>query len=156
MSPKVAGPTHFNHILANLQTKWHGGCSSLWCWLPVWWRPRQTESCGYLPVNSRCCNESEMTGFPPPPSPNAILFKQMKMADSSPRLPPETASYGGGMSNWEKDDAGGGVGAGSSMDRSSWTPYQLGQTDVCFRGERNKMFITNHPTCREQKTFLPL
>lgn len=88
--------------------------------------------------------------------PLAVILKQMKMVESSPRLPPDTASYGGGMSRWEKDDAGGGVGAGSSMDRSSWTPYQLGQPDVCFRRERNKPIITNDPTCREQKTFLPL
>lgn len=34
-------------------------------------------------------------------------------------LPPETASYGGGMSNWEKDAAGGRAAEGSSIDRSS-------------------------------------
>lgn len=83
-----------------------------------------------------------MTGFPPPPSPDHVVLKQMKMAQISLRLPPETASYGGGMSRFEKEDAGGRADAGSSMDRSSWTPYQLGQTDVCFRGKRNKPFIT--------------
>lgn len=34
-------------------------------------------------------------------------------------LPPETASYGGGMSSWEKDAAGGRAVEGSSIDRSS-------------------------------------
>lgn len=34
-------------------------------------------------------------------------------------LPPETASYGGGMSKWEKDAAGGRAVEGSSIDRSS-------------------------------------
>lgn len=74
----------------------------------------------------------------------------------SPLLPPETASYGGGgMSMWEKDEAGGRVGAGSSTDRSSWTPYQLGQTDVCFRGEGNKSVTTiAHATFRPTITSL--
>lgn len=49
-------------------------------------------------------------------------------------VPPETASYGGGISRWEKDVAGGRAVEGSSTDRSSWTPYQLGQTDVCYMG----------------------
>lgn len=75
MSPKVTSPTHFNHILPNLQTKWHGSCSLLWGWLPVSWLPRQTESCGYVQVNSFCYNESEISGFPPPPSPSRCHFK---------------------------------------------------------------------------------
>lgn len=81
--------------------------------------------------------------LPSPPPTDAVFVKQKKMAESSAGLPPETASYGGGMSRWDKDEAGGGVGAGSSRDSSSWTPYQLGQTDVCFRGERNQPISPN-------------
>lgn len=36
-----------------------------------------------------------------------------------PLLPPETASYGGGTSMWEKDAAGGRAVEGSSIDTSS-------------------------------------
>lgn len=50
---------------------------------------------------------------------------------SEPVLPPETASYGGGMSRWESDDDGGREADGSPAEPSSWTPYQLGQIDVC-------------------------
>lgn len=70
------------------------------------------------------------------------------------RLPPETASYGGGMSRWEKEEAGGRVGAGSSTDRSSWTPYQLGQTDVCFKGRKKEILFPGASTLACYKGLL--
>lgn len=59
-------------------------------------------------------------------------------------LPPDTASYGGGMSSWEKDAAGGRAVEGSSSERSSWTPYQLGQTDVCYRRKETELITHMH------------
>lgn len=59
-------------------------------------------------------------------------------------LPPETASYGGGMSRLEKDAAGGRAVEGSSIERSSWTPYQLGQTEVCCSGTETRIWSMTH------------
>lgn len=48
------------------------------------------------------------------------------------------------MSSWEKDAAGGRAVEGSSIERSSWTPYQLGQTDVCYRRKETELTINTH------------
>lgn len=53
-------------------------------------------------------------------------------------LPPETVSYGGGRSRWERDDDGGRETDGSPTEPSSWTPYQFGQIEVYKSGGDQK------------------